>query len=74
MSKSCFRFNSYVWDQGPNEAVLLNQELIIEGQQDILTAIANISITGGGGGDATQAKQDALQAEIEKLTKGVKTC
>ena len=58
----------------PPDATLANQLMIKDMQQVILDAIQSIPGGGGGGGDATQAKQDELLAEIEKLTKGVKTC
>jgi len=68
-------FNS-IWNCCPStsDATLANQIMIKDTQAAILAAIANIPGGGGGGGDATQAKQDALQAEIEKLTKGLRTC
>ena len=60
----------------PVEATFANQQMIKQTQETILQAIQSIPGGGGGGGsgDATEAKQDQIQAEIEKLTKGLKTC
>jgi len=64
--------NFYVWStDSSSDASLANQEMIKDTQVQILDAIAAISL---GGGTATEPNQQAILAEIRKLTSGLRAC